>query len=86
MIRFNKIHFFINQINFIYYNSNRKNEVDIHKVLTYITTLFLLNGGNLENFKEKFLSLFESITYYNVEQGKLYSKKIKKVKKLLNIT
>jgi hypothetical protein len=49
------------------------------KVNSYITTLFLINGGDLENFKVKFLTLFESITYYNVDQGKLYSKKIKKV-------
>jgi len=55
-----------------------KNQEDMNKIVSYITTLFLINGGDLENFKVKFLSLFESITYYNVDQGKLYSQKIKK--------
>jgi len=53
------------------------NEIDRNKIYYLIETLLTTSNNELGKFMENFLQLFDSIKYYNVNDDKRLSKKIK---------
>lgn len=55
-----------------------KNEEELKQIEIFINSLYLISNGNSEEFKEKFLALFDNMRSFTKSEGINYSKKLKK--------